>query len=157
MARLYGSNTPLCYFTLTAPTLDHGAEAGGGGCVGTAPPSACNTQTTRSVFCEQVNKAATYARRGQADGFADPTVGCRRYSPELPSSWPSRGRGAREILDARSPLPPQPLPHYLSHATQARATPPFVIRGGLCWKTPAPEKVSINNSRKSLGSRAQSN
>eukprot|EP01043_Picozoa_sp_COSAG02_P091301 COSAG02_NODE_28042_length_597_cov_1.297189_1_plen_64_part_01 len=39
-------------------------------------------------------------------------MGCRRNVPERPSSWPSRGRGAREILDALSALPPKPLPHY---------------------------------------------
>ena len=58
------------------------------------------------------------------EGILNPLVGSRRFCRKRPSSWPSRGRGAREILDALSALPPKPLPRYLRHATQARATPP---------------------------------
>eukprot|EP01043_Picozoa_sp_COSAG02_P062037 COSAG02_NODE_8465_length_2563_cov_2.666802_1_plen_193_part_00 len=52
------------------------------------------------------------------------TMGKRPGKLGTGTRWPSRGRGAREIIDALSALPPKPLPHYLHHATQARATPP---------------------------------
>ena len=49
-----------------------------------APPSACISATTRSDFCEQVNKAATHWTKGWVELHPNRTVGSLRLRPQQP-------------------------------------------------------------------------